>query len=572
MRTGVEAAAETAVPASLLDRAETIPHAIEELVERFPRYECLTLLDRHRNERRVSLETFWTRAKEVQAVVAARGLDPGRCGVVALPTGAELVAAYFGIMLGGGVPVLAPTPSNRVADGRVYTQIVGNVLRNSAAQVLYCDEDVEALFREESAQLGDVAIVRPQDAAPCTKAPDTVYATPDDVATVQYSSGTTGAQKGILLSHRAMLAYTRSLRDGLGLRSEDVSVNWAPLYHDMGLFGAFLLPLLCGCPTVLIPTMDFLRDPALWLWAIHRYRGSLSWAPNFAYSLCAKRVPDSELEGLDLSSWRIAANASEPVLPATVEAFATRFEPYGYAPAAMTAAWGLAEVVMVGTVHPVAEAPLIDRVDRRALAARGRAVPSEGDGFALAATGRCLPGFEMEIRDDAGRVLGDREVGDIWLRSPTVFSGYKDDPELTARVLVDGWIHSGDRGYTVDGHLFFVSRVKDLIIVGGENYAPHDIETAINRVPGVREGCAVTFGVTNEERGTEDLAAVVETREEDPDALRALASAIRAEVMRWTGLGIRHLELVPPGGVEKTTSGKLARRATQLRYADRFDG
>jgi acyl-CoA synthetase (AMP-forming)/AMP-acid ligase II len=319
--------------------------------------------------------------------------------------------------------------------------------------------------------------------------------------------------------------------------------------------------------------MDFLRDPALWLRALHRYRGAVSWAPNFAYSLCARRIEDEEIEGIDLSGWRIAFNASEPVLAESIEAFAKRFAPYGYRPEAMTAAWGLAETVMVATAHPVDEAPRIDHVDRRRLAAEGIAVPTAGDGVSFVATGRPLPNVEIEIRDrESLEPLPDRHVGEIWLRSNCLFEGYKNDPERTARVLRDGWLDSGDRGYLAGEDLFFVAREKDLIVIGGEKYAPHDVETAINRVPGVREGCAVAFGVVNRETGTEDLGAVVETRVEGEDALADLHRQIRLEVTRTIGLGIRHLHLVPPGGIDKTTSGKLARASTRARYPEVFGG
>jgi fatty-acyl-CoA synthase len=558
---------------SVLERADTLMGAVEELVERLPAHDVLVFLDRSGNERRMSLSALWTRAKAVQAAIAERGFEPGDRAVVALPTGAELVAAYLGVMAAGGIPALAATPFNRVADPATYTQMLGNILGNASARCLYCEDEVADLLRDapDAARAG-VAILRSQDVRDGGSAPPTARRSPEDVATLQYSSGTTGPQKGVQLTHRAMLAYTRSLRDGLALQPDDVHVNWAPLYHDMGLFGAFLLPLLCGSPSVLIPTADFVREPALWLRAIHRYRGAVSWAPNFAYALCAQRIPDADLEGLDLSSWRVALNASEPVLPVTVERFLKRFEPLGFRRTAMSAAWGLAEVVMVGTLDPVDEPPRVDTVDRQVLAREGRAEPTSGEGLSLVATGKCLPGFEMEVRDADRRPLGDRHVGDVWLRSGTLFAGYRNDAALTRKIVVDGWINSGDRGYIVDGHLYYVSRAKDLIIVGGENHAPHDIEDAINRVPGVRQGCAVAFGITNPERGTEALAAVVETREQEPRALEDLRRAIRREVLRSSGLGIRHLLLVPPGGVSKTTSGKLARSATRLRHAEALAG
>ena len=184
------------------------------------------------------------------------------------------------------------------------------------------------------------------------------------------------------------------------------------------------------------------------------------------------------------------------------------------------------------------------------------------------AIGRCLPGCAVEIRDETGTSVPDRRVGTVWLRSDSLFSGYHRDPELTRRVLVDGWLDTGDHGYLADGDLYFVSRDKDLIVIGGEKYAPHDIESLVNEVPGVRAGCVVAFGVMNEERGTEDLAAVVETRETG-DAAAALERGHPSEACcECTGLALRHVLLVPPGGVEKTTSGKLARRATRERYAD----
>ena len=559
------------VPADFLDASETISASIEELCGRFPDYECLILVDHHWNEKRFSLGQFWHRAKAIQSSFEAHGMRPGDRVVLILPTGSELICAYFAAMLGGGIPALAAVPSHRVAEATRYRGLIASVLGNAEARLVYCEEDVAAVLRsDEGDHLFGARILRPSDAPDDPACPDTVIVRTDQVATIQYSSGTTGSPKGVMLSHGAMLNYMRLLRSGVGLTPEDVHVNWAPLYHDMGLFGAFLLPLLCGCPTVLIPTMDFLREPTLWLWALHAYDGAVSWAPNFAYSLCTKRVADEEIEGLDLSRWRLAFNASEPVLAETIEGFARRFTPFGYRPEAMTPAWGLAETVMVITAHPASEAPRVEVVDRQIMASEGRASTS-AEGLPLVATGKAMAPCELEIRNPAtGARLGDRQVGDIWLRSNCLFLGYHGDPKLTEQVVSNGWLRSGDRGYVVDGHLFFVSREKDLIVIGGEKYAPHDVETAVNRVPGVREGCAVAFGLLDPAHGTEVLGVVAETRQQDASARKELARSIRHEVMRATGLGIRHLKLVPPGGVSKTTSGKLARGATRRRYPEVF--
>jgi acyl-CoA synthetase (AMP-forming)/AMP-acid ligase II len=560
-----------AVPKSLLARATTLLEVLQALVDRFPGFECLILLDRDWKEQRASLEAIWGRAKQVQAALLARGLPPGRSVVLILPTGVELVAGYFGVMLAGGIPALLASPSNRLGDIRAYLQWVGRILENAAAHTLYCEEDVAVLFRAEGgALLGDTTLVTPTAVPVSSPPPSSASANPDGTAAIQYSSGATGAPKGVLLTHRAILNNVRAIRELLGLNSETVSVNWIPLYHDMGLIDAFLLPILSGCPTVLIPTMDFMREPALWLWAIHRYRGQMSWAPNFAYSLCAKRIPDQDLDGLDLSCWRIAISAAEPILASTIEEFTRRFADYGFKREAVTPFYGLAENVTAVTGQPVSEPPQIETIDRHDLVTANIARPTEQDGMDSVGVGESLRGCEIEIRDSQAKKLPDRHVGNIWVRSDSLFSGYNRDPQLTQRVLVAGWLNTGDRGYLVDGQLFFVAREKDLILIGGEKYSPQDVEMAINRVPGVREGCAVAFGVMNEERGTEELSAVVETKLRDSEELDALSRAIRLEVTRITGLAIRHLKLVPPGGIEKTTSGKLARGSTRRRYADEF--
>jgi acyl-CoA synthetase (AMP-forming)/AMP-acid ligase II len=557
------------VPASLLDDAETLTGALAALVERFADFRCLTTVGRRGDEQHQTLGELWTRAQAIRVGLIARGLAPGGVVILILPTGPELVSAYFAVLLAGGVPGLVATPSNRVADHSVYAARVGAILANASAHSLYCSPEVAAIFAGERRALlaGAALLVPDQSLRAGDMAP--MQARPDDTATIQYSSGSTGTPKGILLTHRAMLNNIRAVRDGLALRASDVSVNWIPLYHDMGLIDAFLLPLLNGCPTVLIPTMEFMRDPALWLWAVHRYHGAISWAPNFAYAVAASRIPDGELAGLDLSSWRIAINAAEPLLERTVEAFTRRFGPYGFRPEAMTAAWGLAENVTIATAHPRSLPPRIEHIDRAALAGQRVAKPCGPDGIPSVAIGRCLPGCRVEIRDAQGAPLPERRVGAIWLRSNSLFSGYHRDAEGTRRVLVAGWLDTGDHGYLADGDLFFVSRDKDLIVIGGEKYAPHDLENLVNEVPGVRAGCAVAFGVMNEARGTEELAAVVETRETG-SALAELERAIRNRVLESTGLALRHLLLVPPGGVEKTTSGKLARRATRQRHAARL--
>jgi fatty-acyl-CoA synthase len=560
------------VPPSLLDDARTLPGALALLAERFPEHEALVFVDREWRERRLAFRALWDQARRVQAGLIACGLPPGRVVLLALPTSPELAATYFGVMLAGGIPALVSTPFHRFADPHVYAAHLGAILAVANAAAIYCTTEVAEFCRIHGAllPLRAPAVITPDrlpsgGTAGAFRAPE-----PESIAMIQYSSGSTGAPKGILLSHRAILNNVRSTRDGLGLSAADVHVNWAPHYHDMGMMDAFLLPFFGGARAVLMSTADFVRDPVLWLRGIQRYRATVSWAANFAYALCAKRLTGRDVEGLELSRWRVAMNASEPVLPESIEAFSERFAPYGYRPEAMTAAWGAAETTCIGTAHPVGEPPRIDAIDRTALATENVARPGGSSVLRLASVGKCLPGYEVEVRDERGRALPDRVVGTLWLRTDAMSSGYQGNPELTAEVFVDGWFNTGDRGYLADGHVFFVSREKDLIVIAGEKYAPHDVEQAATCVPGIREGCAVAFGVLNPQRGTEDVAVVAETKETDPEALAALREAIQTSVMRAVGLGVRHVLLVGPGGIAKTTSGKLARGATRRRYEERL--
>lgn len=557
---------ETGVPASLLDDAATLTHALEALSERFPDAEHVTILNGSGDEQRCTVGELHRNAQRARALMEEQGLRPGRMVVLALDTGLDLVAGYMATLFAGGVPALVAPPSNRIADLSLYREHLGGILANAQAAVLYCSPQVAAIFRGDAADHLHGAVTATPEERPAAGLEGVVPARPGDVATVQYSSGSTGAPKGVQLTHSAIITSIRQVRDRWKLDGRSVSVNWAPLYHDMGLMEALLLPLLSGAPTVLVPTMEFVRQPSLWLWAIHHYRGVTSYAPNFAYSLCAKRIPDAEIEGLDLSDWRIAALSAEPVLAETLRAFHDRFEPHGFRWQAFCPAYGMAEYVTGLTLEGADDDPVIDRLDRPSVA-RGFAKPSEDpDAMECVGSGYPLPDSEFEIRDEDGRPLAEREIGIIWFRGACLFQDYRGDPERTGRTIQDGWFRSDDRGYRVGDRLFFVSREHDLIVMGGQKYAPQDLESLVNGVPGVREGCAVAFGVLNEQRGTEDLAIVTESRESEPEGVEKLRRAIRAQVMSATGLGVRYLLVVPPGGVEKTTSGKLARGATRERY------
>ena len=359
------------------------------------------------------------------------------------------------------------------------------------------------------------------------------------------------------------------MQRALEIDRDDVFVSWLPLYHDMGLIGAWLGSLYYAIPLVLMSPLVFIARPMRWLEAIHRSRATLSGGPNFAYELCRRRITDSELEGLDLGSWRIAFNGAEPVSPQTQDDFAARFSRYGFEPKALTPVYGLAEATLGVAFTPAGRGPRYDRVDREAMQQRSHARALEGSGGAaltFVSSGYPIPGFEVRTVDDAGRETAERRVGRIQFRGPSTTSGYFRNPEAS-RALFDGdWLESGDIGYVADGELFITGRRKDLIIRGGRNIYPYELEQAAGEVEGVRKGCVAVFGSEDRGAGTERLVVVAETRERDPQARTAIRQAIEAAALRHVGSPPDEVRLVPPYSVLKTSSGKIRRAGVRDLY------
>jgi 1-acyl-sn-glycerol-3-phosphate acyltransferase len=311
--------------------------------------------------------------------------------------------------------------------------------------------------------------------------------------------------------------------------------------------------------------LAFLSRPERWLQAIHRHRGTLTAAPNFAYELCARKVPDEALEGLDLSSWRMTLNGAEPISPGTMARFAERFARCGFRPTAMTPTYGLAECSLALAMTPVARAPLVDRVDRAAFTWRGRAVPAAPDCaevLEFVSCGAPLVGHEIRVVDEAGRELAERREGRLEFRGPSATAGYFRNPEATARLVRgDGWLDSGDRAYMAGGEVYLTGRAKDLIIRAGRNLYPHELEAAVGALPGVRKGCVAVFGARVERDGTEALVVLAETREREPATRAALEQQIRALAVELLDEPAIEVALAPAHTVLKTSSGKIRRAA-----------
>ena len=333
----------------------------------------------------------------------------------------------------------------------------------------------------------------------------------------------------MVLTHSNLLANIRAIGTGLNLQPGDFGVSWLPLYHDMGLIGSWLTALCFGVPIAILSPLAFLSRPERWLWAIHEHRGTVSAAPNFAYELCARKIDDRALEGLDLSCWRAALNGAEPISPDTLERFARRFEPYGFRAEAFLPVYGLAESSVALTFPPLGRKPRVDRIGRERFENAGAALPcSESDASPLrfVSEGKALPGHEVRVVDEASVETGERVQGHIQFRGPSTMQGYFKNPAATAAVMrVDGWVDTGDLGYLADGELFVTARIKDVIIKGGRNLYPQEVEEVASEVEGVRRGCVAAFGVSDQRLGTEKLVVVAETRETDRSRQDHIAAA-----------------------------------------------
>jgi 1-acyl-sn-glycerol-3-phosphate acyltransferase len=346
----------------------------------------------------------------------------------------------------------------------------------------------------------------------------------------------------------------------------------------MGLIGAWLTLLHFGLPLAVMSPLAFLTRPERWLQAFHKHRGTIAAAPNFAYELCVRKIADKDIKGVDLSSWRAALNGAEPVNPETLERFADRFASYGFRREAQLPVYGLAEASLAVTVPPLNRGPLIDRVERETFTAQGRAMPAapaDETAIAFVSSGKPLLRHEVRIVDEIGNELPDRTEGFLWFRGPSATAGYYRNAKATEALLPCGpatdpeeyaWVNSGDRAYCADGEIYVTGRVKDIIIKGGRNLYPHEVEDLAARADGIRKGCIVAFGLRDEATGTEKLVVVAETREREASRRAALASAVTDLVSRGLGLPPDRVELIPPGSIPKTSSGKLRREETKQLY------
>ncbi len=547
--------------------ASTVIEALDWHVGATPERTHIRILDESGSPDDMTYGALRREAAGVAAGLLARDVMPGDTVAIMLPTGRAYFVTFAGVVLAGAVPVpiYPPARPSQLADHlRRHT----GILANARAALLVTVPEAVPLGRLLRANVESLRhVVVPESLMGAT---DGAFPRPRsvDLALVQYTSGSTGQPKGVALTHANLLANIRALgQAAAAVSGTDTFVSWLPLYHDMGLF-AWLSCLYFGVPLVVMAPQVFLTRPSRWLWAIHANRGTISAGPNFAYELCLAKIDDAELEGLDLSCWRLAFNGAEPVSPATIERFAERFAPYGFRRDAITPVYGLAESSVGLAFPPLGRGPLIDRIDRDTFVRSGRADPAKPatrDALRFVACGQPLAGHEIRIMDATGRELGDRREGHIEFRGPSATAGYFRNAKATRSLFHDDWLDTGDLGYLAEADLYVTGRVKDVIIRAGRNLHPDELEEAVGNLAGVRTGCVAVFACPDP-GGAERLVVMAETRATDEEATAALRSEIVSTTVDLLGVAPDEVVLAPPRTVPKTSSGKIRRAASREIY------
>ncbi len=517
-------------------------------------------------DQQITRADFRARTAQTAAALAALGVAPRDLVIIAHTQNLESIYAFWGALRLGAVPSMFPTLTEKL-DPALYRQNMAALVAHSGARVVLTSD----AFAPELAGVVGCTVLGSSALHAAGQAATSVDHAPaaQEIAFLQHSSGTTGLQKGVALSHTAVLNQLANYADSLALTPADVVVSWLPLYHDMGLIAGFLLPLVQGIPLVLMSPFDWVSHPALLFRAIHTHGGTLCWLPNFAYNHCARRVRDRDIEGLSLATLRAFVNCSEPVHADSHHLFAERFAAIGMTPQKLAVSYAMAENVFAVTQTPPGIPPPMDTVDRHALEDARRAVPvtAEHPGAVVRVScGRAIPGTHVQVLSPDGTLLPERSVGELAIKSDCLLTGYYNRDDLQP-FTPEGWYLTGDMGYLADEEVYVIGRKKDLIINGGKNLYPQDLEALVNTVPGVHPGRAVVFGVPDEREGTELIAVIAEVDAPDDEAAhKQIMTAIRQVIVRGAGVTATYVQLVDEKWLIKTSSGKIARAANREKW------
>ena len=505
-------------------------------------------------------------ARRMAARLVAEGIAPGDRVALVAETGPEFAALFFGCVLMGAWPVPLPLPTS-FGGREAYVDQLSVQMKSAGPSILIHPGEIESMASEAAKRADLPAIAWEEFAA--RPAPDFIphVSQPDDIAYLQYSSGSTRFPHGVIITHRALLNNLAAHSHGMQLVPGDRCVSWLPWYHDMGLVGCLLSPVANQVSADYLKTEDFARRPLAWLDLISRNPGTtLSYSPTFGYDICARRISSQSniAERLDLSRWRVAGNGADMIRPDVMQAFVDAFAPAGFEASAFLPSYGLAEATLAVSIMPPGEGIVVELVEETDLSG----APQDGKRpqryRAIVNCGKPARDMLVEIREEDGTTLPERAVGKVWASGPSIMRGYYRDDAATATALRDGWLDTGDMGYLSDGYVYIVGRAKDMIIVNGKNHWPQDIEWAVEQLPGFKPGDIAAFAITTP-GGEETPAVLVQCRTTDSAERTRLRDAIREKVRGITGMNCV-IELVPPRTLPRTSSGKLSRAKARNLY------
>jgi acyl-CoA synthetase (AMP-forming)/AMP-acid ligase II len=551
----------------------TFTSVLRDFYEREPDRVSVTLQHPNQPDFHITYRELIERSNDYAAEYARMGVKPGDVVILILQHGKDLVYSFWGAVLLGAIPSMMPFLTEKLSPERYRADLSALFSHSHPTGVVTYPEfetDVKTLVAEHdnSCHVFIADRIPRQDKVDFASLPG-AQAKEDEVVLLQHSSGSTGLQKGVALSHRAIFNHLNSYGASINLTRDDVIVSWLPLYHDMGLIACFLLPILRGVPVVQMSPFDWVRAPYRMLRAISDYRGTLTWLPNFAYNFCAQKIRDRDLEGLDLSSWRASINTSEPVRFKSHELFYERFKGFGLRFQTLQTSYGMAENVFAATQNDLSKLPYVEDVDRESFTADRVARPAYGGrpAIQMMSCGQPIPETNIRIVDDKGHDLPERHIGEIVLKSTCMLTEYYNRPDITKKAfLPGGWYMSGDYGYMFNGEIFVAGRKKDMLIVGGKNVYPQDLETLACEIPGVHPGRTVAFGMFDEAQGTEEVVIIAEVNSNDEAEHERIADEIRKHVTKNSAIAVRYVRVVGPKWVLKTSSGKVARTANKEKF------